>query len=175
MLLSRAARCTQTRSLYPAVSGIASPWLGLYSQKQPRLLQSQRMLASDKSGAFANPVPLQQRQRQQQQHNYNHRGISTVSHNETKLTSPTTSISTRLKALRGQLFDSAYPSFHSSAKTSRQDDNNMAPTEVKNYDYIVIGGGSGGSGAARRAAGWYKAKTLLVEEARAGGTCVNVG
>ncbi|KAF2808167.1 uncharacterized protein BDZ99DRAFT_488934 [Mytilinidion resinicola] len=50
----------------------------------------------------------------------------------------------------------------------------MAPTP-KAYDYIVIGGGSGGSGAARRAAGWYKAKTLLVENGQSGGTCVNVG
>ncbi|KAF2182531.1 glutathione reductase [Zopfia rhizophila CBS 207.26] len=50
----------------------------------------------------------------------------------------------------------------------------MAPT-AKSYDYIVIGGGSGGSGAARRAAGWYGAKTLLTENGRSGGTCVNVG
>lgn len=46
---------------------------------------------------------------------------------------------------------------------------------VEKYDYIVIGGGSGGSGGARRAAGWYKAKTLIVENGRSGGTCVNVG
>ena len=51
----------------------------------------------------------------------------------------------------------------------------MAPTDVKSYDYIVIGGGSGGSGAARRASGWYGAKTLLIENGRSGGTCVNVG
>ena len=54
----------------------------------------------------------------------------------------------------------------------------MAPinsSEVKKYDYIVIGGGSGGSGSARRAAGWYGAKTLIVENGRSGGTCVNVG
>lgn len=50
----------------------------------------------------------------------------------------------------------------------------MAPV-TKQYDFIVIGGGSGGSGAARRAAGWYGAKTLLVENGRSGGTCVNVG
>lgn len=50
----------------------------------------------------------------------------------------------------------------------------MAPT-AKQYDFIVIGGGSGGSGAARRASGWYGAKTLLVENKRSGGTCVNVG
>lgn len=51
----------------------------------------------------------------------------------------------------------------------------MASIETKQYDYIVIGGGSGGSGSARRAAGWYKAKTLIVESGRSGGTCVNVG
>ena len=51
----------------------------------------------------------------------------------------------------------------------------MAPTEVKNFDYIVIGGGSGGSGSARRAAGWYGAKTLLIENGPSGGCCVNVG
>ena len=50
----------------------------------------------------------------------------------------------------------------------------MAPI-AKQYDFIVIGGGSGGSGAARRASGWYGAKTLLVENNRSGGTCVNVG
>ncbi|KAJ5550945.1 Glutathione oxidoreductase Glr1 [Penicillium sp. DV-2018c] len=51
----------------------------------------------------------------------------------------------------------------------------MAPTDVQQYDYIVLGGGSGGSGGARRAAGRYGAKTLIVESGRAGGTCVNVG
>lgn len=51
----------------------------------------------------------------------------------------------------------------------------MAPTEVKSYDYIVIGGGSGGSGTARRASGWYGAKTLLIENGLSGGCCVNVG
>ena len=51
----------------------------------------------------------------------------------------------------------------------------MAPTEVKSFDYIVIGGGSGGSGTARRAAGWYGAKTLLIENGLSGGCCVNVG
>ena len=50
----------------------------------------------------------------------------------------------------------------------------MAPI-AKQYDFIVIGGGSGGSGAARRASGWYGAKTLIVENGRSGGTCVNVG
>lgn len=47
--------------------------------------------------------------------------------------------------------------------------------EKLQYDYIVLGGGSGGSGSARRAAGWYGAKTLIVESGRSGGTCVNVG
>ena len=51
----------------------------------------------------------------------------------------------------------------------------MGTTEKQKYDYIVIGGGSGGSGSARRAAGWYGAKTLIVESGRSGGTCVNVG
>ncbi|KAJ5161852.1 Glutathione reductase [Penicillium capsulatum] len=51
----------------------------------------------------------------------------------------------------------------------------MAPVETQQYDYIVLGGGSGGSGSARRAAGWYGAKTLIVESGRSGGTCVNVG
>lgn len=50
----------------------------------------------------------------------------------------------------------------------------MPPT-AKQYDFIVIGGGSGGSGAARRASGWYGAKTLLIENGKSGGTCVNVG
>lgn len=51
----------------------------------------------------------------------------------------------------------------------------MAPTVAKHFDYIVIGGGSGGSGTARRAAGWYGAKTLLIENGLSGGCCVNVG
>lgn len=51
----------------------------------------------------------------------------------------------------------------------------MGSIETKKYDYIVIGGGSGGSASARRAAGWYGAKTLIVESGRPGGTCVNVG
>lgn len=59
----------------------------------------------------------------------------------------------------------------SESKTS----STMAPIDVQQYDYIVLGGGSGGSGSARRAAGWYGAKTLIVESGRSGGTCVNVG
>jgi glutathione reductase (NADPH) len=42
------------------------------------------------------------------------------------------------------------------------------------YDLIVIGGGSGGLAAAQRAAE-YGARVLLIEGARLGGTCVNVG
>ena len=44
----------------------------------------------------------------------------------------------------------------------------------KQYDFIVIGGGSGGIASARRAAE-HGAKTLLIENKRMGGTCVNVG
>lgn len=62
----------------------------------------------------------------------------------------------------------------SSAPTLESKSSTMAPTEQQ-YDYIVLGGGSGGSGSARRAAGWYNAKTLIVESGRYGGTCVNVG
>jgi glutathione reductase (NADPH) len=42
------------------------------------------------------------------------------------------------------------------------------------YDYIVIGGGSGGLATAQRAAE-YGARVAIVEPARLGGTCVNVG
>lgn len=62
-----------------------------------------------------------------------------------------------------------------SANSQNQQASNMAPVETQQYDYIVVGGGSGGSGSARRAAGWYGKKTLIVESARSGGTCVNVG
>lgn len=44
----------------------------------------------------------------------------------------------------------------------------------KHYDYLVIGGGSGGIASAKRAAS-YGARTALIEGARIGGTCVNVG
>ena len=45
---------------------------------------------------------------------------------------------------------------------------------MKEYDLIAIGGGSGGVATARRAAE-YGARVLLIEAARLGGTCVNVG
>jgi glutathione reductase (NADPH) len=42
------------------------------------------------------------------------------------------------------------------------------------YDYLVFGGGSGGIASGKRAAGHGK-KVAIVERARLGGTCVNVG
>lgn len=45
---------------------------------------------------------------------------------------------------------------------------------MPDFDLVVIGGGSGGLATARRAAA-HGAKTLVVEGARLGGTCVNVG
>lgn len=42
------------------------------------------------------------------------------------------------------------------------------------FDYLVIGGGSGGIASARRAAE-HGARVAVVEQARLGGTCVNVG
>lgn len=44
----------------------------------------------------------------------------------------------------------------------------------KHYDLIAIGGGSGGLSAAERAA-QYGAKCAVIEAAKMGGTCVNVG
>lgn len=44
----------------------------------------------------------------------------------------------------------------------------------EHFDYLVIGAGSGGIASARRAA-QYGAKVAVVEKARLGGTCVNVG
>ncbi|TYZ58540.1 hypothetical protein PybrP1_009558 [[Pythium] brassicae (nom. inval.)] len=43
------------------------------------------------------------------------------------------------------------------------------------YDYLVIGGGSGGVASSRRAATYAGTRVALVEQARLGGTCVNVG
>ncbi len=45
---------------------------------------------------------------------------------------------------------------------------------MSDFDLIVIGGGSGGVACARRAAS-HGAKVALIEAARLGGTCVNVG
>ena len=47
-------------------------------------------------------------------------------------------------------------------------------SKPKHFDLLVIGGGSGGLACAKRAAG-YGATTGIIEEARYGGTCVNVG
>lgn len=43
------------------------------------------------------------------------------------------------------------------------------------FDYLVIGGGSGGVSSAKRAAQLYGKRVAIVEGARWGGTCVNVG
>lgn len=45
---------------------------------------------------------------------------------------------------------------------------------TRSFDLIVIGGGSGGLACAQRAVE-YGAKVVLIEAARLGGTCVNVG
>lgn len=45
---------------------------------------------------------------------------------------------------------------------------------ARHFDVICIGGGSGGIAAARRAAS-YGARCAVIEKARLGGTCVNVG
>lgn len=45
---------------------------------------------------------------------------------------------------------------------------------TKHFDLLTIGGGSGGVAASNRAAS-YGARCLLIEKARLGGTCVNVG
>lgn len=47
-------------------------------------------------------------------------------------------------------------------------------SEVKKYDYLVIGGGSGGIASANRA-GMHGAKVGLIEAHDLGGTCVNLG
>jgi len=47
-------------------------------------------------------------------------------------------------------------------------------TQQQTFDLAVLGGGSGGIATARRAA-QYGAKVVLIEPARLGGTCVNVG
>lgn len=45
--------------------------------------------------------------------------------------------------------------------------------EVKQVDYLVIGGGSGGISSARRSAE-FGTKALLIEHGRLGGTCVSL-
>ena len=45
---------------------------------------------------------------------------------------------------------------------------------MQHFDLLTIGGGSGGVAVSNRA-GSYGAKCLLIEKARLGGTCVNVG
>jgi glutathione reductase (NADPH) len=45
---------------------------------------------------------------------------------------------------------------------------------MKQFNFICIGGGSGGIAAVQRAAE-YGVRTALIEQARLGGTCVNVG
>lgn len=50
----------------------------------------------------------------------------------------------------------------------------MKQMSCTTYDLLVLGAGSGGIASARRAAS-YGAKTAIVECARLGGTCVNVG
>mmetsp|Transcript_33578 Transcript_33578/g.48949 ORF Transcript_33578/g.48949 Transcript_33578/m.48949 type:complete len:496 (-) Transcript_33578:414-1901(-) len=50
----------------------------------------------------------------------------------------------------------------------------MSAEKKYDYDLLVIGGGSGGSGAAKRAVS-HGAKVAIIESARPGGTCVNVG
>jgi glutathione reductase (NADPH) len=47
-------------------------------------------------------------------------------------------------------------------------------TTSYDYDLVVIGGGSGGLAAAKRSAAYGK-KVAVIERARLGGTCVNVG
>jgi len=50
----------------------------------------------------------------------------------------------------------------------------VASEEPEQFDYLVLGGGSGGIASARRAAA-HGAKAAVIERARLGGTCVNVG
>lgn len=51
---------------------------------------------------------------------------------------------------------------------------NMAPI-TREAEYVVLGGGSGGLGSARAAAARFGVKSLIIENKRLGGTCVNVG
>ena len=49
----------------------------------------------------------------------------------------------------------------------------MAPTGIKKFDFLVLGGGSGGIASARRAAE-FGVKVGLIESGRLGGTCVSI-
>jgi glutathione reductase (NADPH) len=72
-----------------------------------------------------------------------------------------------------------------SRNSSNTTDNSMSDIEsvrlytkddiiLPNFDYVVVGAGSGGIASARRAAS-YGAKVAVIEGAKLGGTCVNVG
>lgn len=66
------------------------------------------------------------------------------------------------------------PAFFQSSTSSRLFMSGPSSERDYDYDYLVIGAGSGGIASARRAA-TYGAKVGVVEKARLGGTCVNVG
>jgi glutathione reductase (NADPH) len=73
-------------------------------------------------------------------------------------------LTSHIKAPRPNL-----PKSRASSQRRMANSQTQVNREVKEYEYIVIGGGSGGSGTARRAASWYGKKTLLVENGRSGG------
>lgn len=58
--------------------------------------------------------------------------------------------------------------------SSSSENENESESGDFDFDYLVIGAGSGGIASARRAAS-YGAKVGVIEKARLGGTCVNVG
>lgn len=66
------------------------------------------------------------------------------------------------------------PAFFQTDTSSRLFMSSPSSERDYDYDYLVIGAGSGGIASARRAA-TYGAKVGVVEKARLGGTCVNVG
>jgi hypothetical protein len=68
----------------------------------------------------------------------------------------------QLQPLKARIVQPNLSKFRSRAVRSISS-SKMVSLEVQTFDFIVIGGGSGGSGTARRAAGWYGAKTLLIE------------
>uniref|UniRef100_K3XAP0 FAD/NAD(P)-binding domain-containing protein n=1 Tax=Globisporangium ultimum (strain ATCC 200006 / CBS 805.95 / DAOM BR144) TaxID=431595 RepID=K3XAP0_GLOUD len=51
----------------------------------------------------------------------------------------------------------------------------LSSQQQDEYDYLVIGAGSGGMASSRRAASYPNTRVAVVEKARLGGTCVNVG